>query len=483
MSHLLDTLISGLENVEVFGRKDRVVKGIALDSRRVENGGLFAALKGDVVDGHDYIDRAIAVGAEVLLVEQLSSGYDSSLTWIVAADVRKVLGEVASRFYDKPTDKMKVIGVTGTNGKTTVASLLYGLFKELGYKVGLVSTIEILIDDRHVDTRLTTPDVVSLHGVFADMVDAGCDFAFMEVSSHAVVQDRIAGVSFAAGVFTNISHDHLDYHGTFKEYVAAKRGFFDQLSSDSFAITNVDDKNGEVMVQNTKAQIVRCSLRQLVDYKAKVLAADGFGMQLSFNEAQFMTRLVGDFNAYNLLAVYAVADLMQVADDGVLIEALSKAGAVKGRLEIVSSAPRVIVDYAHTPDALDNVLSTLESLRNGGRIITVVGCGGDRDAAKRPVMAKVAVRYSDQCIFTADNPRSEDPDDIIKEMVAGLSDRSQVLEIVDRKMAIKTAIALARKNDIILIAGKGHEEYQEIKGERRFFSDQQIVRDILSEDI
>lgn len=462
-----------------------MIKGIALDSRKVMDGCLFAAIKGESVDGHDFIDQAINAGASAILAEKAPDRDCSGITWIVSQNVRKDLGQIASKFYGNPSQKMKVIGVTGTNGKTTVASLLYSLFKELGYRVGLISTIEILINGRRVDTRLTTPDVVTLHSVFADMLNNGCDFVFMEVSSHAVVQERVSGVHFAAGVFTNLSHDHLDYHGTFAKYIEAKRRFFESLDADALAITNADDRNGEVMVQSTGAKVLKYSLRELVDYKGKLLSVDDYGMHIEINGVQVMSALVGRFNAYNLLAIYAIADLFASANRQEVFEALSRLRAVSGRMEVVSFSPKVIVDYAHTPDALENVLDAIKNSTKSGRIITVVGCGGDRDRKKRPLMAKAVTERSDQAIFTSDNPRSEDPARIIADMREGLNDelRSKVIEVIDRKMAIKTALAIADSHDTVLIAGKGHEQYQEINGERKFFSDQQIVKDILSKDI
>lgn len=481
----LRRLIEDGEYIDIKGDRDVVIKELTNDSRNVKKGSVFFAVPGDRFDGFDYISKAIDSGASVIVSERWPDDMIDHVVWIKCSNVREVYAMMSSRYYDEPTEDLKVVGITGTNGKTTVASLLYNLFKGLGYKVGLVSTIEILIDGKRVDTRLTTPDALVLQKVFRDMLNAGCDYAFMEVSSHAVVQQRVSGVRFLAGVFTNISHDHLDYHGSFKEYIKAKKGFFDNLPTAAVAIVNSDDKNGRVMVQNTKANIKEYSLQELVDYKGKILSADSVGMYLDFNQVKFMTRLVGAFNAYNLLAVYAVAMELDVADEHSIVEALSVLRPIKGRLEIVSMTPKVVVDFAHTPDALENVLKTLQDVKEKGKLLTLVGCGGDRDKAKRPLMARLASHYSDQVVFTSDNPRSEDPNDIIKDMMSGLDGKEQrnALSIVDREMAIKTILRLAQDTDVVLIAGKGHEEYQEINGKREYFSDQQIVKDILSEDI
>ena len=478
-------LLEGVEGYELKGSKDVVVQGLAIDSRKVEEGFLFAALKGYQVDGHVYIANAINAGARVILCSELPAEMSEDVTFIRVTDTRISIGVIADNYYDHPSNKISCIGVTGTNGKTSIATLLYNLFKELDYKVGLISTIEIMVNEEKWKAELTTPDVLSIHQLMADMVKANCTHVFMEVSSHAADQRRIAGIDFDCGVFTNLTHDHLDYHGSLKTYIAAKQLFFTGLSSKAKAIINIDDKHGEVMIEKSKAKVLRYSSRRLTDYKVRLLSDGRSGMMIDVNGYQFMTRLSGSYNAMNLMAVYAVAD--QFLDDEPLtvIEKLSGLKGAKGRLEVVYHQPRVIVDYAHTPDALSNLLGSLGGSLDDGRLITVVGCGGDRDRSKRPKMARVAYKLSDILILTSDNPRSEDPDAIIEDMLGGLEgrDKKRVLDIVNRKSAIKTALSLADDKDTVVIAGKGHEEYQEIDGERHFFSDQQIVKDILSNDI
>lgn len=482
----LDDIIRELDFFEKSGDLDKVVKGITCDSRNVKSNYIFVAIKGEISDGHDYINKALELGATTIIVsEEHDAFYEDDITVLKCKDVRLAYAKAAANWYERPSQKLKLIGVTGTNGKTTVASLLYNLFNGLGYKVGLISTIEIMINKKRVKTSHTTPDALILQRTLSEMVDAQCQYVFMEVSSHAVSQRRIGGVDFDVAIFTNISHDHLDYHKTFKEYIKAKKGLFDGLSQDAIAIVNRDDKNGDVMVQNTKAKVLKYSLNSLADYKGKLLSSDSYGMMVELNGVQFMTRLTGRFNVYNLLSVYAVADVLNIADSQSIMEYMSRIEAVKGRMEVVSIKPKVIVDFAHTPDALENVLKTLKEVKLSGKLLTVIGCGGDRDKAKRPVMAQVASYYSDQVVLTSDNPRSEDPYDILKDMVDGLDKDAlkKVIEIADRKMAIKTILTLAREEDTVLIAGKGHEEYQEVNGVRTHFSDQQIVKDILSEDI
>lgn len=483
--HVLEDLLKEAGQFEIRGKQDRVITGIAIDSRKVEKGFLFGAFKGAKTDGHEYIERAIENGATAILCENWPPDKEADVTLIKVGDSRKVIGKISSAFYGNPSSKLKCIGVTGTNGKTTVTTLLYNLFKELGYKVGLISTIEILVNEEKWDASLTTPDVVSLHHMLSKMVNNNCSHVFMEVSSHALDQQRISGVHFDGGVFTNITHDHLDYHGSFSNYIKAKQSFFTGLSKSAFALTNMDDKNGEVMLQQTRARSYKYSLRRLTDYKGKVLSVEAMGMYLDINGYKFMTRLTGRFNAANLTAVFAVASLMQVADDQFIIEKLSGLTGAMGRMEVVSVKPRVIVDYAHTPDALANVLDTLLQSKASGQLIVIVGCGGNRDHSKRPLMGVIACEKSDQAIFTADNPRNERVMDIISDMKHSLNaaQLAGLLEIPDRTTAIKTALKLAHENDTVLIAGKGHEQYQEINGERHFFSDQQIVKDILSEDI
>lgn len=479
-------LLEGVGGYEIRGGDAlQFVEGVAIDSRKVKKNYVFIAFKGTISDGNEYVISAVKNGAHVIVSETWPEQLEEEILYIKVKDCRNVAGVLADNFYDRPTLKLKCIGITGTNGKTSIATLLYSLFKEIGYKVGLISTIEILVNEEKWKTELTTPDVVSLHKAMRQMVDEGCSHVFMEVSSHAIDQNRIAGLRFDGGVFTNISHDHLDYHGDFKSYIKVKQSFFSDLSQDSFALTNEDDKNGLVMLQNTKAQRLGYSARVLTDYKLKVLSEEKIGMHLDVNGHKFLTRLTGRYNAYNLTAVYAVAHELLDIEEDVLIEKLSGLHGAKGRMEIVNMTPRVVVDYAHTPDALKNVLETLKASKGKGQLICVIGCGGDRDRLKRPEMAKISMQESDMVILTSDNPRSEDPQVILDDMKDGIDrdDLSRMLEIVDRKAAIKTAVKLSRGEDTILIAGKGHEEYQEVNGVKHFFSDQQIVKDILSKDI
>ena len=481
----LSSVLRGIEYIDVIGDANMMLKGVSMDSRKIEEGDLFVAVKGTQSDGHDFISKAIRNGASVVLCERSQILEHKDLTYVICKDSREILGRLAANYYDHPSKKLKIIGVTGTNGKTTVSTLLYGLFKEMGHKVGLISTIEIVIGNRKNDAMLTTPDILTLNAILTEMVRDGCEYVFMEVSSHAIHQRRISGLNFTGGIFTNISHDHLDYHGSFKAYIDIKKSFFDRMSADSIALINKDDKNGDVMVQNCKAKVAKYSLKNLGDFKGRIISMDRDGLYLEINGNKIMSRLTGEFNAYNLLAVYGMAVLMGLESDMHLLQILSNLRSAKGRFEVVASRPMVIIDYAHTPDALDNVLKTIKRTAVKAKIITVIGCGGDRDKAKRPLMGRIAARRSDQAIFTSDNPRSEDPLAIIRDMTLGLSSRQKdhVLEISDRKTAIKTAIQLAGNEDTILIAGKGHEEYQEIQGKKIYFSDHQIVKKILSEDI
>jgi UDP-N-acetylmuramoyl-L-alanyl-D-glutamate--2,6-diaminopimelate ligase len=479
----LTQLIDRISPLAVTGRVEgREVSGLAFDSRKVVPGNLFVAVPGTQVDGHDYIDRAIAAGAVAVVGQQLeaweqdSSQEESAPTLIRVANSAAALALLADTFYGSPSRDLKLIGVTGTNGKTTVTTLLHDLFTTLGYRVGLLSTVEVRIGEEKVVATHTTPDALAINENLDAMRQAGCDYVFMEVSSHAVDQDRIVGLAFQGGVFTNISHDHLDYHKTFRNYLNAKKAFFDGLPISAFALTNLDDKNGAVMLQNTGAAKRGYSLRKLTDYRGRILENSPQGLQLEINGTELFTRLLGRFNAYNLVAAYGVAIELEQDHDEVLL-AISKLSAAPGRLEHVvdpTGALTAIVDYAHTPDALRNVLETLRSLMGAeGRILCVVGAGGDRDRTKRPEMARIAVTISDQVVLTSDNPRSEDPEEILNEMEAGVEVnlRSRVLRITDRRSAIKTAVQLARTGDLILVAGKGHETYQEIKGERFPFDD------------
>ena len=456
------------------------IKNIVFDSRKVEQNSLFVAVKGTQVDGHDYIEKAIDKGASVVICEQVPTKTTvlAEAIFFQVKDTAATLGFLAQNFNDHPSKKIQLIGVTGTNGKTTTVTLLYNLFSQLGYKVGLLSTVENKIGVRTLAATHTTPDAITITSLLKEMVEEDCEYVFMEVSSHAIHQKRIAGLHFRGGIFTNLSHDHLDYHKSFKEYIYAKKQFFDDLPPSAFALTNVDDKQGSVMIQNTKAQIATYSLRKIASYKAKILENRIEGLHLTINNQALFCRLIGVFNAYNLLAVYATGHLLgQNAME--LLVLLSNLKAAEGRFDtIVENGKIGIVDYAHTPDALENVLDTIKKIaKNTQQIVTVIGCGGDRDKAKRPIMTTVACNKSDTIILTSDNPRSENPYDILKDMEAGIPEAavSKVLIIEDREQAIKTACKLARKGDIILIAGKGHEKYQEKKGNKFPFDDKQTL--------
>lgn len=467
------------------GRIDREVTQLHLDSRKVIPESLFAATPGTLVDGHHFIDAAQEKGAGVILCERMPDNKAPEVTYIQVRDVRKALGTIAANFYDHPTEKLHLVGITGTNGKTTTASLLYRAFSRMGYPSGLISTISNIIADQEMPSTHTTPDVISLHRLMDEMTQQGCSYAFMEVSSHAVDQQRIAGLRFRGGVFTNLTHDHLDYHQTFKAYLEAKKAFFDQLPGEAFALVNTDDRNGQIMLQNTAAVKRTYALRQGAYYKAKILEKSFAGMQLQFNGQELWTPLVGQFNAYNLLAVYAVCLELGMPQAEVLA-AISSLGPAEGRFEYVRDERNrtAIVDYAHTPDALKNVLETINDLRDGNKkLITVVGAGGDRDASKRPVMAAIAAAQSSKLILTSDNPRTEEPGQILQEMLKGVDihQKKKVLVIEDRKEAIRTACALAESGDVLLIAGKGHEKYQEIMGVKHPFDDKAVVAEALRE--
>ena len=482
----LKEIISGIHVVETIGDTDKDIQAIHIDSRKIEPGHLFVAVKGTQTDGHVYIDKAIEKGASAIVCETLPGNLHKNIIYIKVENTEDCVGKLATAFYGNPTSKMELIGVTGTNGKTTIATLLYHMFRKFGYKVGLISTVCNYIDDEAIPTEHTTPDPITLNKLLGRMADEGCKYAFMEVSSHSVAQKRIGGLRFAGGIFTNLTRDHLDYHGTVDNYLKAKKTFFDHLPKQAFALVNVDDKNGMVMVQNTKAKICTYSLRSICDFKGKVLE-DGFeGMLLDINNVEVNVQFVGRFNASNLLAVYGTACLLGKKPEEVLL-ALSILRPVSGRFDALRS-PRgysAIVDYAHTPDALTNVLNTIQEVLNGrGNIITVVGAGGNRDKGKRPIMAQEAVKQSDKVIITSDNPRFEEPQDIINDMLAGLSkeDMRKVVSIVDRKEAIKTACMLAQPGDAILVAGKGHENYQDIKGVKYHFDDKEIIREIFANE-
>ena len=474
---LLSGLLNGLDIIQRVNAKDVQINQIEFDSRKVCQGTLFVAQRGVVSDGHNYLDSAISNGAVAVVVEELPQNINDEVVYIQVENSSYALGILAKNYFHDPSSKLKLVGITGTNGKTTTATLSYDLFSSLGYCCGLISTIVNKIADKNFPTERTTPDVLSLNKLLLEMVEAKCEFVFMEVSSHAVVQHRIAGLSFFGGVFSNITHDHLDYHKTFTNYINAKKGFFDSLSSEAFALTNIDDKNGEKMVESTKARKYTYSLSRLADYKTKIVENCFEGLLLNINGKDVNTMLVGRFNAYNLTAIYAIARLCGLNDQETLV-GLSKLKAAAGRFEphYLKNGATAIVDYAHTPDALDNVLSTINSIRTTGVLVTVVGCGGDRDKTKRPQMASIAHKGSDILILTSDNPRTESPESILKDMNSGINDFDKVFTITDRREAIKLAAQLTKgKGDIILIAGKGHETYQEINGIKYHFDDKEEV--------
>ena len=482
----LQEILSGINILEIKGNCNQEISDIHIDSRKVEENHLFIAVKGTQTDGHAYIGKAIEKGAKAIVCETFPEDIKDNITYIKVANTEDCVGKIATTFYGNPTSKLELIGVTGTNGKTTIATLLYNMFRKFGYKVGLISTVCNYIDDEAIPTEHTTPDPITLNKLLGRMADEGCKYAFMEVSSHSVAQKRIGGLTFAGGIFTNLTRDHLDYHQTVDNYLKAKKAFFDNLPKSAFALTNLDDKNGMVMLQNTKAKVCTYSLRSLSDFKGKVLE-DGFeGMLLDINNVEVNVQFIGRFNASNLLAVYGAACLLGKKPEDVLL-ALSVLQPVSGRFDALRS-PRgysAIVDYAHTPDALVNVLSTIQEVLNGrGHVITVVGAGGNRDKGKRPIMAQEAVKQSDKVIITSDNPRFEEPQDIINDMLAGLNKEEirKVLCIVDRKEAIKTACMLAQTGDAILVAGKGHENYQDIKGVKYHFDDKEVIREIFANE-
>ena len=468
---------------EVSGNTHIIIDKIQFDSRKVGKGDVFVAVKGTLSDGHRFIDKAIENGAIAIVAEALPKDKKEQITYVKVDDSAKALGIIASNYFDNPSEKLQLVGVTGTNGKSTVVTLLYRLFTRMGFKTGLLSTIGNIIGNNNIPATHTTPDPIALNNLLDNMVLEGCTHAFMEVSSHAIDQQRIAGIVFKGGIFTNITHDHLDYHKTFSEYIKVKKKFFDDLPETAFALVNKDDVNGQVMVQNCKAKAYTFSLKSMADFKARIIENTIAGIQMEIDGNQVFTRLVGRFNAYNILVVYGAAHLMGF-DDLEILTVLSGLKTAEGRFELVHSKGSItsIIDYAHTPDALENVLTTIQQIRNGNeRIITVVGCGGDRDKGKRPVMAKIACDLSDQVVFTSDNPRNEDPLGIIEEMKAGLDPNhfKKYLVMVNREEAIKTACSLASSGDIILVAGKGHEKYQEISGKRFPFDDKEKVKNIL----
>ena len=479
---LLSYLLKQVDVATVKGSRHVDIKGIIFDSRKAEEGMLFVAVRGTQLDGHAYIDEVVGKGVKAIVCEELPSEIQKGITYIKVRHSEEALGLIAAAFYNFPSHDLQLVGVTGTNGKTTTATLLYDAARQLGYKAGLFSTVVNYIDGTVVDATHTTPDAVKINELLRQMVDSGCSFCFMEVSSHAIIQQRIAGLKFAGAIFSNITHDHLDYHKTFEEYIKAKKRFFDNLPSDAFALTNIDDRNGKVMVQNTKASIHTYSLRSGSEYKCRIVEHDFEGMQLNIDGIDVWTRFIGEFNAYNLLSVYSAGRLLGFGREEMLT-ALSLMTPVSGRFEYVRSRQKItaVVDYAHTPDALDNVISTINKIRKPEqKLITVVGAGGNRDKTKRPEMARIAADGSDMVVLTSDNPRFEKAEDILEDMKAGIPDDvvGHVLVIVDRKEAIKTACMLSHPGDIVLVAGKGHENYQEIGGVKHHFDDKEVLREI-----
>lgn len=484
MSQLKDILYKvAIESVH--GSTDLTIEKIEFDSRKVSYNDVFVAIKGTLSDGHQFIDKAISLGASVIVCEVLPTTLSEKCTYVKVQNSNQALAFLSANYYDNPSEKLKLVGITGTNGKTTITSLLYQMFKKAGYKVGLLSTVKIMVDEVEYKATHTTPDSLTINKYLDEMVAVGCEFCFMEVSSHGIHQKRTESLHFEGGVFTNLSHDHLDYHETFAEYRDVKKSFFDGLPKSAFAITNVDDKNGEVMFQNTAARKKTYALKTYADFKAQILENQLTGLVLKINNEEVWTKLIGSFNAYNILAIYGVALELGIESTEAL-RLLSELESVSGRFQFVVSTTKItaIVDYAHTPDALENVLKTIENIRTKNeQLFTIVGCGGDRDKTKRPIMANIAASFSDKAIFTSDNPRTENPQTIIDEMEAGVEAHNykKTVAILDRKQAIKTACQMANSGDIILIAGKGHETYQEIKGVRQDFDDMQIVQEILKQ--
>lgn len=483
---ILRELLRFAGKYEIYGNEEIEVNGMEIDSRNIKENNAFIAIKGTQADGHNYIEKAIELGATTIICEKLPEIQNNAVTYVVVNNTEDIVGKIATTFYGNPTEKLDLVGVTGTNGKTTIATLLYDMFRSFGYKVGLISTVCNYIDGEAIPTEHTTPDPITLNRLLGRMADEGCKYAFMEVSSHSVAQKRIGGLKFAGGIFTNLTRDHLDYHKTVENYLKAKKTFFDELPKTAFALTNADDKNGLVMVQNTKAKVATYSLRTMADFKGKVLE-DGFeGMLMDINNTEVNVQFIGKFNAYNLLAVYGAANLLGKKPEEILVQ-LSTLRPVNGRFDSVRSPKgyTAIVDYAHTPDALVNVLNAIHDVLKGrGNVITVVGAGGNRDKGKRPIMAQESVKQSDKVIITSDNPRFEEPQDIINDMLAGLNkeEMKKVLAITDRKEAIRTACMLAKQGDVVLIAGKGHENYQDIKGVKYHFDDKEIVKEIFSNE-
>lgn len=481
--HLQDILY-GVSIQNLAGNTSREVSALNFDSRKVGKGDVFFAVSGTHTDGHLYIDQVLVAGAAVIVCERMPADIQQDVTYIQVENTAEVLGQMAANYYGNPSSELKLVGITGTNGKTTIATILFNLFQALGYHTGLISTVQNQIDEQIIPSTHTTPDPLVLNKLLRKMVDAGCSYCFMEVSSHAVVQNRIAGLEFKGGVFSNITHDHLDFHHTFDNYIKAKKAFFDMLPKNAFALTNADDKNGHVMLQNTRAQKKTYALKQIADFHARIVENRFSGLHLEVDHTDVFFKLVGSFNAYNLLAVYGTALLLD-QDKLEVLTLLSNLNGAEGRFEDVPNQANItgIVDYAHTPDAVQNVLTTIHDIRKGNeQVITVIGCGGDRDKGKRPVMAQVACDWSDKVILTSDNPRTEDPLAILKDMEAGVSPSNlrKTLIIADRREAIKTACHLANPGDIILIAGKGHEKYQDVNGVKHHFDDKEVLREQLN---
>ena len=481
----LEDIVKDVELVDQAGSLDRQISSLHFDSRKLEPGSLFVAIKGLTVDGHDYMDQAVEQGARVIVCEKMPASQADAISYLVVADTAQALGKMASNFYDNPSQKLRLIGITGTNGKTTTATLLYKLFRQRGLHTGLLSTIANYINEQQLKTRFTTPDAIEINKLLSTMVQQGCEYAFMEVSSHALKQMRTAGLRFHGAMFTNITHEHLDYHKTFEDYIHSKKLLFDHyLDKSSFALINSDDRRSGIMVQNTPASIYTFALKSHADFKARILEKHIDGTLFTLHRREVWTPLVGRFNVYNLLGVYAAARLLGYREEE-LLKDISKLPPVEGRFETIHSQDKktAVVDYAHSPDALENVLATIQEVqKKNQQLITVVGAGGDRDTAKRPKMASIALKYSHRVILTSDNPRTEKPEDILEDMQKGIDEAqaSKVLRITDRKEAIRTACMVAQSNDIILVAGKGHETYQEIQGVRHHFDDREVIKEIFN---
>lgn len=479
----LSKILSATPVISFSATDDSQITGLTFDSRTVSEGNCFFAVRGTQSDGHDYIERAVEAGARAVVCERLPEKQSEGVSYIVVEDTSAAMADMAAAYYDNPSHELHLVGVTGTNGKTTIATLLYDLYRKMGYRAGLISTVVYRIDTREVASTHTTPDAIRLNAMLREMVDCGCDYCFMEVSSHSLVQNRVRGLKFRGAMFTNLTHDHLDYHGTYAEYIRAKKLLFDRLPREAFALVNVDDRNGDVMVQNCRAHVARYSLRQVATYHAKVLEMLFDGMLLRIGQQEVWVSFLGRFNAYNLLCVFGAAMEMG-ADEGEVLQALSSLHSVSGRFEPLRSTGGVtaIVDYAHTPDALENVIATINDIRQAGqRLFVVCGCGGDRDPSKREAMGRIASREADVAILTSDNPRTEDPERILDQIMQGVEAGAQALRIADRRQAIRTAVMMATKGDIILVAGKGHEDYQIIGHEKIHFSDKEEVRKAFEE--